>query len=189
MQYTDRRPLPHDVDAEMLAVLRRFPSLQSTPLLTPWHYQFRHAPQPPNSPDISPCDFGLFDNRKTKPPDQESGTLDEFLGRIRSHSVTSPGLRGCVKTILGILNVLARSDGIIVRIKGFRTPSRNYHRFFSLLAPLLDDDDHDLFVDHNHGRNAKQPNKSMKEKCSWNEKKVRLWVIQSRFHLFIQMRK
>jgi hypothetical protein len=45
-------------------------------------------------------------------------------------------------------------------------PSNNYRKFFSLLAPLLDDDDRDSFVDHNHGRNTKQRNKSMKEKCS-----------------------
>jgi hypothetical protein len=33
--------------------------------------QFRHAPQPPYSPDISPCDFFLFGDLKTKLRGQE----------------------------------------------------------------------------------------------------------------------
>jgi hypothetical protein len=40
--------------------------------------RFRHAPQPPDSPDIGPCDFFLFGDLKTKPLGEEFETLEEL---------------------------------------------------------------------------------------------------------------
>jgi hypothetical protein len=51
--------------------------------------RFRHASQPPYSPDISPCDFFLFGDLKTKLTDEEfepveelQETVEELLGQI-----------------------------------------------------------------------------------------------------------
>jgi hypothetical protein len=44
--------------------------------------QLRHAPQPPYSPDISPCDFFLFDALKTISP-QKSTYSSTNLTRIK----------------------------------------------------------------------------------------------------------
>jgi hypothetical protein len=44
--------------------------------------RFRHAPQPPYSPDISPCDFFLFGDLKTKLKGEEFETFEELQERI-----------------------------------------------------------------------------------------------------------
>ena len=43
---------------------------------------FHHAPQPPYSPDISPCDFFLFGDLKTKLKGEEFETLEALQGRV-----------------------------------------------------------------------------------------------------------
>jgi hypothetical protein len=56
--------------------------------------QFRHAPQPPQSPDISSRDFLLFGDLKTKLKGEEfetmgqlQGQLEELLGQATSKTV------------------------------------------------------------------------------------------------------
>jgi hypothetical protein len=44
--------------------------------------QFRHAPQPPYSPDINSCDFFLFGDLKTKLKDEEFNTMEELQGEV-----------------------------------------------------------------------------------------------------------
>jgi hypothetical protein len=51
--------------------------------------KFRHAPQPPYSPDISPCDFFLFGDLKTKLRGEEfegvgalQARVEELLGQV-----------------------------------------------------------------------------------------------------------
>jgi hypothetical protein len=44
--------------------------------------QFRHAPQPPHSPDISPCDFFLFGDLKTKLCGEELESIDSLQRRV-----------------------------------------------------------------------------------------------------------
>jgi hypothetical protein len=43
---------------------------------------FRHAPQPPYSPDISPCDFFLFGDLKMKFKGEEFETLEALQERV-----------------------------------------------------------------------------------------------------------
>jgi hypothetical protein len=43
---------------------------------------FRYAPQPPSSPDISPCDFFLFGDLKMKLKGEKFATLEELLERV-----------------------------------------------------------------------------------------------------------
>jgi hypothetical protein len=43
---------------------------------------FRHAPQPPSSPDISPCDFFLFGDLKMKLKGEEFEILEELQERV-----------------------------------------------------------------------------------------------------------
>jgi hypothetical protein len=44
--------------------------------------RFRHAPQPPYSPDISPCDFFLFGDLKTRLTGQEFERMEELQQRV-----------------------------------------------------------------------------------------------------------
>ena len=44
--------------------------------------RFRHAPQPPYSPDISPCDFFLFGDLKAKLRGEEFETLEQLQERV-----------------------------------------------------------------------------------------------------------
>jgi hypothetical protein len=44
--------------------------------------RFRHAPQPPCHPDISPSDFCLFDDLKRKFKGEEFDTMEELQTRV-----------------------------------------------------------------------------------------------------------
>jgi hypothetical protein len=44
--------------------------------------KFRHAPRPPYSPDISPCDFFLFEDLKTKLRGEEFEGMDALQARV-----------------------------------------------------------------------------------------------------------
>jgi hypothetical protein len=45
--------------------------------------QFRHAPQPPDSLDISPCDFFPFGDPKTKLKGEELEGMGELHDRVQ----------------------------------------------------------------------------------------------------------
>jgi hypothetical protein len=45
--------------------------------------QFRHAPQPPESRDISPCDFFLFGDLKMKLKGEELESTEELQNRVK----------------------------------------------------------------------------------------------------------
>jgi hypothetical protein len=49
-------------------------------------YRFRHSPQPPYSPDISPCNSFRFGDLKTNLKGQEFDRLEELQKRIRDLS-------------------------------------------------------------------------------------------------------
>jgi hypothetical protein len=75
--------------------------------------RFRHAPQPPYSPDISPCDFFLFEDLKTKLKGQEFETMEELQQRVEELlAEVTPDLmhRVCYHWIER-LNQVIRTDG------------------------------------------------------------------------------
>jgi hypothetical protein len=68
--------------------------------------QFRDAPQPPYSPDISPCDFFLFDDLKTKPKGEELESMEKLQDSVKDGLglVTSETIRQVYELRIARLN-------------------------------------------------------------------------------------
>jgi hypothetical protein len=75
--------------------------------------RFRHAPQPPYSHDISPCDFFLFGDLTTKLRGQEFETMEDLQGQVEKlfAEVTPDLIQRVYEHWIERLNQVIRTDG------------------------------------------------------------------------------
>jgi hypothetical protein len=77
------------------------------------HCRFRRDPQPLYSLDISPCDFFLFADLKTKLKGEELENVEELHGRVNDllAQVTSETMRRVRGHWIGRLNIVTHTGG------------------------------------------------------------------------------
>jgi hypothetical protein len=75
--------------------------------------QFRHAPQLPYSPDISPCDFLLFGDLETKRKGVELESMEKLQDRVKElfGQVTSETMQRVYEYPIGRLNQEMHTGG------------------------------------------------------------------------------
>jgi hypothetical protein len=80
--------------------------------------QFRHAPQSPDSPDISPYDFFLFGDLKMKLKYEELERMDEMQDRVKESlgRITSETMWRADGHWIGKLNQVMHTGGSTAKV-------------------------------------------------------------------------